>query len=187
MDEESTLSRMEDFAAAYRTWLMEDMGAVDYGILFDILYDVEFTWTIPMDEDRARCGQELRARFEYESGMTCEQAWLEWPCSFLEMLIGLAYSIENRVLYDGLAGDRTQRWFWEMLEGLGLDICDDFWMMTEPDSTAYVVERAERVVRREYSEDGSGGIFQLGKGHGDVRKMAVWEQACAYISDHKIR
>ena len=92
---------VENFSNAYRVWLMDRMDASEYSILFDVLYSVEFTWTLPMDANRADDGRYLRDRFEQESGLVCREEWLEWDCSFLEMLVGLAFEIEEQVLYDG--------------------------------------------------------------------------------------
>ena len=177
---------VENFSNAYRVWLMDRMDASEYSILFDVLYSVEFTWTLPMDANRADDGRYLRDRFEQESGLECREEWLEWDCSFLEMLVGLAFEIEEQVLYDGYLGDRTAVWFHGMLKNLGLGICTDEWMLDTPGSDWYVREVAKRVIDRDYDASGFGGIFPLKHPSEDQREVELWYQAAAYILENGI-
>ena len=178
--------RLESFAASYRSWLESEMGRSGYSILFDLLYGIEFQWTLERDADRAEAGKYLRLRFENESGMECRDEWLDWPCSFLEMLIGLAYSLEDHVLYDGEKGDRSAKWFWMMLENLGLDECTDEWMRLTPGSSSLVQRTVDCVISRDYDPDGWGGIFPLVEPRGDQREVEIWYQAHAYIMENGI-
>ena len=181
--------RVKNFASAYQAWLMEEMDAEDYSILFDVLYGIEFVWPsdIPRDEDRAAAGQDLRLEFEYESGMHCDDEWLEWPCSFLEMLVGLAWSIEDHILYDWDKGDRSAKWFWMMMTNLGLDICTDEYMTKTGMSGSRYVERVvETVITRSYDDHGNGGLFPLWEPETDQRKVEIWYQANAFILENNI-
>ena len=178
--------RMESFAASYREWIADEMGRSGYSILFDLLYGIEFRWVLERDADRAEAGKNLRLRFENISGMECRDEWLEWPCSVLEMLVGLAYSIEDHVLYDGTKGDRSAIWFWMMLENLGLDVCTDTWMRLTPGSSSFVERTIECVLDRAYSPDGYGGLFPLRNPSEDQREVEIWYQAHAYILENGI-
>lgn len=170
--------RMENFASAYRAWIASGMHAEDHSILLDILHETEYEWHVPMDSNRADWGRNLRLRFAYETGLECRDEWVDWPCSFLEMLVGLAYSLEENVLYDGLKGDRTPEWFWMMLRNMGLDRCSDIWMMTEPGSMGFV----ERAVRD--AESGKHPIFPLEQ---PADGMDLWAMAHAYIYENDVR
>ena len=178
--------RMESFAASYREWIADEMGRSGYSILFDILYGIEFQWTLERDADRAEAGKDLRLRFENISGMTCRDEWLDWPCSFLEMLVGLAYSMEDHVLYDGTKGDRSAEWFWMILGNLGLDVCTDTWMRLTPGSSSFVERTVKCVIERAYSPDGYGGMFPLRYPESDQRTVEIWYQAHAYILENAI-
>lgn len=181
--------RIETFANSYRAWLMDEMDANGYSILFDTLYGIEFTWPsdIPRDGDRAAAGQDLRLEFEHESGMECDDEWLEWPCSFLEMLVGLAWSIEDHILYDWSKGDRSSVWFWMIMDNLGLSFLDDEWMELYPTkSLKYILRTCQTVMDRSYGADGDGGLFPLEHPETDQRKVEIWYQANAYILENEI-
>lgn len=178
--------QMETFAGAYRDWLLNEMRAEGYSILFDHLYNTEFKWVLDMDEHRAEDGRYLRDRFENISGLMCLDEWLEWPCSFLEMVVALAYSIEDRIMYDPEMGARTSEWFWMMLTNLGLHICSDRWMGQEGrDGLAYVDEIINTVMLRTYNSDGSGGLFPLKNPEIDQRDVEIWSQANSYIIEQE--
>ena len=64
-----------------------------YRKLFARLYDTEFTYTIPMDGNRAEDGIDLRYRFGREqlySDAMVASCLDDRPCSILEMMIALA-------------------------------------------------------------------------------------------------
>lgn len=175
---------LEDFSNAYRNWMTETMGARRYRILFDLLHDTRFEWDsrIPRDEDRASCGRYLRLRFSDESGMRVLGTWLDMPCSFLEFLIGLAYSIEEKIMYDPTVKDQPAKWFWDMMSNIGLDKYTDEYMMREGVlAYGYVSEIADRVMKRRYEYNGYLGLFPLRKPEMDQRKVEIWYQANAYF------
>ena len=93
-----------------------------YRKLFARLYDTEFTYTIPMDGNRAEDGIDLRYRFGREqlySDAMVASCLDDRPCSILEMMIALAIRCEEHIMDDPDAGDRTGQWFWSMLGAWG--------------------------------------------------------------------
>ena len=178
---ERKLWELDNFKNAYRNWLMDTMDAWDYGVLFDILYETEFVWTVERDVNRAEDGKDLRIRFAEQSGLPLPGILKDWPCSFLEMLIGLAYSIEEDITYDPQYGDQTAAWFWVMMGNLHLDAMDDA-MMFECGhvADAEVRDICETVMNRTYRADGYGGIFPLQDAPEDQRKVEICYQANAY-------
>ena len=67
---------------------------LSYQMLLSQLHSIDFQYTLPMDENRAEDGIDLRYRFgyekEYEGSMIA--CYLDnRPCSVLEMLIALAF------------------------------------------------------------------------------------------------
>lgn len=176
---------MEDFENAYRNWISSRMHASKYSILFDILYDVEFEWDpdIPRDGDRAADGRYLRERFSEESGTEMSPVYLEWPCSFLEFLVALAFSIEESMMYDPEDGGKDEStWFWEMMDNAGLSAYDDD-AMQAGGMIAFmkVTETVNMILRRRYDYNGYPGLFPLKKPAADQRKVEIWYQANAYF------
>lgn len=173
---------LENFSNAYRNWLADEMGGGDdYRILFDILYDTRFYWIHPMDVNRADRGRYLRVTFSQDSGMECPEEMMDWPCNFLEMLVGLSYSIES-IMYDPNEGDRTRKWFWMMMGNLGLDVFDDRTIMSEGSAALSCIDSTIRTLMdRSYCFDGTGGLFPLPGTDVDQREVELWYQANSYL------
>lgn len=172
---------VENFSNAYRNWLSNIMGGDDYTILFDILYDTRFYWTLPRDMNRADDGRFMRNIFSQESGLEMPEDASEWPCNFLEMLVALAYAIES-IMYDPDEGDRSQEWFWMMVGNLGLDIFDDRTIL-ECGSAAlsYIDDTCRTFMDRSYCFNGIGGLFPIPDTDKDQREVELWYQANAYL------
>lgn len=177
--------RSEDFSNSYLNWMVRTMGASDYTILFDMLHDTEFTWddaTMPRDSDRAEDGRYLRERFSDETGERMDPEWLEWPCSFLELLVALSYTIEDSIMYDPENGETARDWFWIMLSNMEIDEFDDEKMMHDGMLAFMLVsERISCVIERRYDYNGYPGLFPLRKPRMDQRDVEIWYQANAYF------
>lgn len=111
----------------YIHWVMRDkLGFTEkecrnYYHLVSALTDVEFTWNHPMDENRAIDGLELRSDFEYETGEYLDSSSGLMPkCTIFEMLAALSIRCEE-LMYNPSLGNRTSKWFFEMLDNLELD------------------------------------------------------------------
>lgn len=180
---------MEDFEVAYRNWMERRMHASKYGILLDLLNDIPFAWDpdIPRDEDRAANGRYLRARFSEESGIPMEDSWMEWPCTFLEFLVALAFSIEDNILYDPENPGQEADVFWEMMDNCGLSELDDD-TMSHSGYLAYgrATETVSMILGRRYGYNGAPGLFPLRKPAMDQRKVEIWYQANAYSMENWI-
>src|SRR5690606_2330305 len=101
---------------------------LSYRKLLTHLHDIEFTYIIEMDGNRAEDGIDLRYRFGYERQY--DNAMIatyldDRPCSVLEMLIALAIRCEEHIMDDPDIGNRTGQWFWNMISNLGLSSLDD--------------------------------------------------------------
>lgn len=168
----------------YFEWLCDCVCAhskydlVTFDKLLSHLHDVEFTYTIPKDKNRATDGIDLRWRF------TCERDWLDipecldGPCSVLEMMVALALRAEETIMDDPNIGNRTGQWFWGMIVNLGLGSMID---------RRYDKERVdmvlERFLNRDYEADGRGGLFTLRHCDQDVRDFEIWRQLCYYLDE----
>lgn len=151
-----------------------------YRELLQYLHSREFTYLIPMDGNRAADGVELRYRFGYENsyGQHIIALYLDdRPCSVLEMLLALAIRCEEHIMGDDDIGDRTAKWFWDMIINLGLNRMDD---------NRFNINRADEIIdiflNREYDRDGTGGLFTVKCGR-DMRSVEIWYQMCWYLDD----
>lgn len=152
-----------------------------YKRLFNCLHAIEFTYTIPLDGNRAEDGIELRYKFgrerNYPDAMIA--AYLDTaPCSVLEMMVALAIRCEEGTMYDPEFGDRTGQWFWGMIDNLGLSGMTDEYFDEE-----FVNEVIFRLLNRKYQRDGYGGLFTVKHHNADMRNVEIWYQACFYLSE----
>ena len=172
----------DDVINEYFEWLCNSvcdrkrLRGNSYRKLFSLLHRTEFIFSIPMDENRAIDGQDLRRRFAHDADrrgyiLDC----LRGPCSVLEMMVALANRCEH-IMDDPDIGDRTGRWFWGMIENLGLI------SMTDTDfDRRYTEERIDVFLNREYEPDGSGGLFTVKHCREDMRDIDIWYQMCRYL------
>ena len=152
-----------------------------YHKLFAQLYDTEFTYTIPMDGNRAEDGIDLRYRFgrEYHFEDAMVTAYLnDRPCSVLEMMVALAIRCEDHIMDDPDIGNRTGQWFWNMLVSLGLGAMND--VRFDPD---YVDDVIERLLDHDYQANGEGGLFTVEYARYDMRSIEIWYQMNCYLNE----
>lgn len=146
--------------------------SVSYSKLLAHLHDVEFTYLITMDQNRAENGIALRWRFYCE---TDYHVATNDPCSVLEMMVALAISCEN-IMDDPHVGDRTGQWFWGMIVNLGLGSMTDYKF-----DRIYVDAVIQRFLDREYEPNGKGGLFTVKNCKTDLRTVEIWNQLCWYL------
>lgn len=177
----------EDIFAAYFAWLcnhvLKGKSHVGWYKLLKRLYETQFTYTLPMDDNREADGRGLRYRFLCETrygGLISEGVSWEFqnsvPCSVLEMMIALALRCEEHIMHDNEIGDRTSKWFWEMVGSLGLG-----GMFDSRYDQEYVDHVLERFLRRDYEPNGRGGLFTVDTPY-DMRDVDIWYQAMFYIN-----
>lgn len=146
---------------------------LSYMKLLEYLHSVDFRYSIPMDQNRAMDGMDLRWRFTLETDLELD---LDTPCSVLEMLIALSIRCEENIMDDPAVGDRTGQWFWGMIVNLGLG------SMTDTRFNRYFVEDViERFLNREYEPDGRGGLFRIRNCDFDLREVEIWHQLLWYL------
>ena len=102
-------------------------GGVSYRKLLTHLHEVEFTYILPMDENRAGNGINLRYRWALDIDEDTDYILdvLDGPCSVLEMMVALALHCEENIMDDPMYGNRTGQWFWGMVNNLGLGAMSD--------------------------------------------------------------
>ena len=147
-----------------------------YKELLWFLHNTEFIFTIQRDSNRAADGVDLRYRFARELGYDVSKC-LSGPCNVLEMLVALAIQCEDHIMYDPDAGDRTGKWFWDMIANLGLGLMSD-----DRFDERFVDEKVSIFLNREYEPDGKGGLFTVKNCRYDMRTVEIWYQMNWYLS-----
>ena len=154
---------------------------LSYKKLLSYLDTIEFTYILPLDDNRAEDGIDLRYRFgyefEYEDRMIA--SYLDdRPCSLLEMMIALAMRCEETIMANPDYGDRMGQWFWNMIVNLGLGSMTD-----EKFDTKYIDDVIYIFLNREYKPNGEGGLFTVDNPTRDMRSVEIWYQMCWYLDD----
>lgn len=156
-----------------------------YDGLLAIMYEKEFVWIVPNDDNRKADGLDLRLDFCRENGNLVESSVGRFldkdnpdpPCSFLEALIGLS----RRLAW--VAGGNAPNWAWMLIFNLELH------RMTDP--LGRKARRAHDIldacIWRNYAPNGAGGFFPLEQPIEDQRQVEIWYQMAAYIEEYSER
>lgn len=169
----------------YFDWMCEliDTGNNgSYNKLLRQLDDVEFIFTIDLDDNRLSDGIHLRYRFGYEFGYpddVIETLLDVTPCSVLEMMVALSFKCEEDITGDPEEGDRTGLWFWNMIDNLGLSEMTDSYFDAD-----YVNLVISRFLNREYSPNGKNGLFTVKNPKYDMREVEIWYQMMWYLDEY---
>jgi hypothetical protein len=162
----------------YLSWLYSQVGDVKernrsrtYWNLFHQMYEIEFIWLVPNDDNRVEDGRGLRHEWATESRIFPDPTWLARGCSFLEMLVALS----RRLAFE--AEGHAETWFWHLIKNLGLQNCTDRSQYDHDE----VDERINTVIWRTYDRNGRGGLFPLRYARKDQRNVEIWYQMSAYL------
>lgn len=151
---------------------------VSYVKLLDLLHQIEFTWLISNDMNRARDGVDLRYRFAMFKDDEFVMDILDGPCSVLEMMVAIAIRCEESIMDDTRYGDRTGQWFWNMMSNLGIGLMTD-----DKFDREFVEKIIYNFLNREYRPDGKGGLFYIKNCDDDLRNVEIWSQLCWYLDN----
>ena len=117
-------------SSTYIQWVLTDKLKMDeedmkkFNFLISELSHIEFVWSHPFDESRAKDGLRLREDFTYETGYFLDKSsGLTPKCSMFELLAAMAERIERTMMVDVDKGDSPARWFIIFIENIGLDVC----------------------------------------------------------------
>jgi hypothetical protein len=137
--------------------------------------EIPFRILVPMDENRAADGFELRNAFmKNRSGELFER-----EVSIFEVLVGLAKRASVMVDQD------MKMWFSIFLANLKIDHHSDPCL-----NSASCVRRVERILyrfnNRRYTARGTGGLFPLTRPIVDQRRVELWYQMGAYMNENRL-
>lgn len=141
------------------------------------LHNIEFTFVLQEDVNRAIDGTDLRYKFALsKDDLNISNILNDKPCSVLEMMIALSIRCEETIMDDTEYGDRTGQWFWEMMSNLGIG------MMTDDIYDSTIVNHIIRIfLNRLYKPNGKGGLFYIYDCDTDLRDISIWTQLCWYL------
>lgn len=154
-------------------YLMNPTPSLTYNTLLKHLHNTEFVWIVDGDDNRAADGVGLRRLFLIESRIADDQEWRSLGCSVLEMMIALS---RRASFSTDISADR---WFWHMIENLGLIECNDAndELIEDIDNVLY------SLVWRQYDFCGRGGLFPIIETKNDQRKVELWYQFNEYVEN----
>lgn len=169
----------------YFEWLFDLMcdrrfgRGISYRKLLTRLHNIEFTYSIPLDQNRAEDGVNLRHRYAstheyYDYDLIMNE--LVGPCSVLEMMVALAIRCEENIMDNPNVGDRTTQWFWSMVTNLGLG-----YMYDDEFDQELVDDKVRIFLCRDYEPNGEGGLFTINNCRYDLRTVEIWHQLCWYL------
>jgi hypothetical protein len=145
--------------------------------LLNLMFEKPFGWLdhVPMDENRAVDGTDLRVDFAHSIGRRPETVKeLFGPCTFVELIIGLS----RRMAF--VAGGSAPGWAWQLLQNLEMHRLSD---PLTPSKARRADEIMDRVIQRTYRPDGTGGLFPLAWPEEDQRKVELWYQLNSFIEE----
>lgn len=134
------------------------------------LHSIPFEVVIPNDENREVDGLDLRRDFFEDYGLDLNRRSIEFDeleCSIFEMILALS----ERISYQ--SGGSTREWVLIITENLGVRSG-----RVHPRTAARILNR------REYAENGKGGMFPLMYPRQDQKEVEIWYQMSAYLVEH---
>lgn len=175
---------MTDGYFDYLLSIVDPNGKCNYYHLLDILYRIDFRWSIHNDDNRAIDGVEIRYNYQEDFGLSEKELeeLLLIPCTVIEVICGLAIRMDE-IMRDP-EGAHIDRWFWELIGNLGLmDFTDNSYRKgawTDED----VVEIVDIFMDRTYDELGHGGLFPRNHCDKNQKEVELFVQMNGYLNEN---
>lgn len=179
---------------SYFQWLCDivrcDQNDKSYYNLLGMMYETPFEVKIDNDINRAVDGNEFKGAYILDIYGTEEQKNIDFHmpaeqnCSILEMIMG----ISKRMAFE-LAEDQSEdfdfyRYFWEILDNLGLKWYDDDQFGDNFMRCKIEIRKILSILNdRSYKRNGVGGMFPLLFPEKNQKKVEIWYQMQAYINE----
>ena len=166
-------------------WLVDmvDLYSADhmeYTDLVKYLYTTEFYCSIDMDRNRCKDATAiLYLKYLNEMGIEYDPKTVyERECSVLEVLIALSFRCERDIMGEPGSYDDA-RWFWIMIENLGLlefknDVFDE-------EDVDYILQTW---LDRDFAYNGNGSIFPIKSPKRDQRQIEIWDQMSDFLDEN---
>lgn len=182
---------IRDVKEEYFNYLCEIIyGDNNHNKLLKYLFDKDYIWKLPLDENRALDGKWLRHEFcnEMMADKFSEKDekdvmdTLSGPCSLLEMFVALAKRCEDQLLYDWEIGDRTDVWFWEFMDNMGISAeTDDDFDENYVEKVCQIFLSGECFYGEKFGEIGNPLPLFDGKNECEIE---LWERLQLYVSEN---
>lgn len=154
---------------------------LSYRKLLYLLNEIEFYPIVNGDDNRKVDGLYFRYHYGSECGYSynfIDNEFMGRPCSVLEMMVALAYRVENEIMENSESGNRTGQWFWEMIVSLGLGSYNND-RFNENEIRTII----DNFLKRNYMPNGKGGLFTLECPNEDLRNVEIWTQFMWYLNE----
>lgn len=145
-----------------------------YWDLLHMMWEKEFGWLVPYDDNRIADGLDLRAEFSHDRRISHTTLLELGPCSFLEVLIGISRRLEF------IAGGKAPGWAWQLLHNLELHRMADPLRRSQRRKVSDILDTC---IRRTYEPTGYGGFFPLAWPDEDQTQIEIWYQMSAFINE----
>lgn len=170
----------------YFNWLCDLVASreqrQDYDLVFRLMQETGFAWTIANDHNRAYECLRLRDEFCYEFAdrsiydISLRSALDDVPPSMLELFISLSMRCES-MMVDVAANYSLPEWFWLLMKNVKLDQFDN----CKACEIAQVDGILKIIIDRRYNHNGEGGLFPLKNAEKDQREVELWYQMCTFL------
>ena len=179
---------------SYFQWLCDlvrcDQDDKSYYNLLGMMYETPFEVKIDNDINRAVDGNEFKGAYILDVYVAEEQKNIDFNisaeqnCSILEMIMGISKRMAFELAEDESEDFDFYRYFWEILENLGLKQYDD--VQFGDNFVRCKIEIREilnKLNERKYKKSGEGGMFPLLFAEKNQKKVEIWYQMQAYINE----
>lgn len=191
------IQELIDRGDGYFHWLQKKSGLS--GPLSSMLADTDFVSLYGLDDILVEKAKEETRRMYAEE--VCEDdkkidtvvKSVRGDCCMFEVILCLAISL-NEMFEDLDACDGPSYFFAKLMENAGFDKYDEEdWDMREKDVRAYWEKCINRILKREYSDAGNGGLFPIKwiedynddrKTYTDRRDISLWQQMNDWVDEH---
>lgn len=163
--------------------IINPSGICNHTQLLDILYRIDFRWSIHNDDNRISDAIELRYNYQVDCEVSEEELkeLLLIPCSVIEVICGLAIRMDE-IMKDP-EGAHIDHWFWELIDNLGLLYFTDEAYEKGVWSLQDVLKITDIFMDRTYDELGRGGLFPRNICYRNQKECELFEQMNGYLNE----
>ena len=168
-----------------RPWpdVTEGNPYVSYRLVLKALFETEFYWTIELDSNRAADAMQNRILWVDKTDPSyAELPIFASPANLFEVLVAMAWRMEEDVMRNTEYGDRSRFWFWSMLANADLLGKTDLQMSGEEYNCLKC--KLTDILDRKFSRNGNGGFFEIRDKKVDARQTQLWGLAMMWLSEN---
>lgn len=166
----------------YYSWLCNIIEAgsphyIQYVSLLQILDNISYVYRHPMDYNRLMDAYNLRREFANHPIFPGSAADVK-PVSVFEVLVALSKKMDEDILSEP-GQNRPAKWFWTMLNNLGLMIYPDYSLNADE-----IRVKVDNWLEGRFMPNGSGSPFPLINPYRDQRCVDMWSQMNDWVNEN---